>query len=61
MKALINSKAKINIILKKVAIKLGLVITEKYKIYIINMNKNVSRTKGFCENIKISIKKVKTI
>ena len=47
-----------NIISKKITIKLGLTITEEYKIYIIDINENVSKTKKFYENIKVSINKV---
>ena len=60
VRALINSGAEVNIISKKVAIKLGLAITEEYRMYIIDVNENVSKTRGLYKNIRISIKRVST-
>ena len=58
IRALINSGAEVNIISKKITIKLGLIITEKHKIYIIDINENISKIKGLCKNIKVSIGRV---
>ena len=58
IRALINSGVKINIISKKVAIKLSLTITEKYKMYIVDINENISKTRGLCKNVKVSIGRV---
>ena len=58
IRALINSGAKVNIISKEVIIKLGLAITEKHKIYVIDINENVSKIRGLCENIKVNIERV---
>ena len=58
VRALINSEAKVNIVSKEIAIKLGLAIIEEYRIYIIDINENISKTRGLCKNIKVSIERV---
>ena len=47
-----------NIISKKVAIKLGLTITEKYRMYIVDVNENISKIRGLYKNVRISIGRV---
>ena len=60
VRALINSEVEINIISKEVTIKLGLAITEKHRIYIVDVNENISKTRKLCKNVKVSIKRVST-
>ena len=58
VRALINNEAKVNIISKEITIKLSLAIIEKYKIYIVNINENISKIKELYKNIKVSIGRV---
>ena len=60
VRALINSGVEVNIVSKEVAIELGLAITEKHKIYIVDVNENVSKTRGFYKNVRVSIGRVST-
>ena len=58
VRALINSEIEVNIISKEVAIKLGLAIIEKYRMYIIDINENISKTRELCKNVRVSIERV---
>ena len=60
VRALINSEVKVNIVSKEVAIKLGLAITEKHRMHIVDVNENISKTRGLCKNVKVSIERVST-
>ena len=60
VRALIDSGAEVNIVSEEVAMELGLAITEEHRMHVVDVNENVSKTRGLCENVRVSIGRVST-